>query len=174
VKPPPGRQPTAEEIESIKALLEQAGGEKALHRWIKQATAPRRRGRPAKSSRYADDDEQALHIAQTLHLASELPGAIKKISLHKAIKTVTSRGSLGWRKERGPSPQAMVGRLLARAAAANKEPYAAPNEADRRRIRQWSAQLDEMAVTLKVPPDHPALRALKQIAALACEAPYSD
>jgi hypothetical protein len=146
--PPVSKEPTAGDLKTVRDLLEKAGSERELQRWIKLALPPRRLGRPPRSTPYADD-EDALLMAQALHL-------IGGISLHKAIKIVASWGPLGWKAGRGPNSDAMVKRLVAKAAAENKESVEPPTEAEWEGIQQFVANLDRM-------DPHPAIFALKRV-----------
>lgn len=133
------KAPTAREIEMIKELLERAGDERELGRWIRLAAPRRRRGRPAGSSPFFDADDTALLVAEILHLG-------KGISLHAAIKLVASWGPLRWEKDRGSSQSAMVKRLLAKAHA-ERVTFEQTSEAELQCIfknfYKWGAGLDE-------------------------------
>ena len=92
MRPPTGRTPTIHELEMIDYLLGQAGSERELCGWIKKRAGPhRQRGRPPDSSPFAQNDEDALLMAETLHLMAKTFG--KNTSLHKAIKLVVSQGA---------------------------------------------------------------------------------
>lgn len=148
MRPPIRKEPTARDLKTVRGLLEKAGSERELQRWIRLAMS-RRKGRPPKSTPYADDDEHALMVAQALHM-------VGNISLHKAIAMIASRGPLRWKHGRGSSPDAMAKRLLAKAAAEDKESFEAPTEADWQGMQHW-------VDTLGKKEPHPAILRLKKI-----------
>jgi hypothetical protein len=108
---PPVRKPTANQIEAIRRLIRQAGGDHEFQRWIRLAY-PRRRGRPPGSNIYGDYDNMVLLIAESISLLSN-----GKLSLHRVLKKITQTGPLRWTPHRGTSAEAALKRLLAKALA---------------------------------------------------------
>jgi hypothetical protein len=136
------RDPTADEIETIRSLIGRAGSEEELQRWIRLAL-PRRRGRPPGSNKFGDYDESVILIAEALH---HIPDG--KLSLYLAIKQIVdpvpgspaAAGRLRWTgPDQGTSAGATIKRLLKKASdekviAKCEEP---PTQAEVDELMNW-------------------------------------
>jgi hypothetical protein len=122
--------PTEEEIKEIQRLIERAGGERELHRWIRIALGKRGRGRPPGATRYANYDNQVLLIADTLSALSR-----GKLSFNRALEGIVKEpGPLQWNSDRGgASSDAAVKRLHAKFLAERR----AFDKLSKSEIKRW-------------------------------------
>jgi hypothetical protein len=127
------REPDDHDLETIRRLLDEAGSEQELKRWISRVVG-RRRGRPRGSSKLSEYDDRVLEIVELVRFRAGWS------TLSEPIRFIISRGPLSWGAGRGISKAQTEKRLLEKAGAQRRPEDATEiTESEFREVRDWLA-----------------------------------
>ncbi len=131
------RDPSDDEVKEVRRLIEKAGGQRGLQRWIRFACRKRGKGRPLGATKFADYDDRVLAIAEPIVVLSR-----GKLTLNKVLKAIANdnSGPLAWTPERGASSDVTVKRLHAKALA-DRRKFAGLTKSEI--SREWNEFVDE-------------------------------